>query len=154
MHQRIYNEFEKIAEDEIDISDKLRNRGVTVTNPFVPYVSDNNLTPNSLAVSGGQILPMQNITKTDYSTGEIISYNEEISINIKARYDLNDSSEKRWNIDVYVHINNPNMKLKEKRLIKHHSDKLHHLPDCKQLKILSWIDGIEQPPIIAKRPQT
>ncbi len=94
------------------------------------------------AASGGQLLPIQNITMRNQST-----ITAPISINIRVRYDAN-GLPPGWDVDIYADIHPGNS------IITHHLQNLHHCPDSDYIKVEATINGQVQPPIESYKPKS
>jgi len=146
---KVFNEKGFVKEDKIDLSEKLKERGISNTTPQKLYLADN--INHFGAISGGQISPPQNVNKVDKTTGSIEIFNKPISVNIKIRYDRDEPPETRWNINVYVDIDDPSFSWQQKRLITKHPKRVHKIADSNYIRVEYWINGIEQTPIESLR---
>jgi hypothetical protein len=158
----IYNESGFVRKEEIDLTNKFQDRGIQLTFPIRSYSATD---PNDWiidpqqgennqfnAVSGGQILPMQSVNRINKGTDVRQMFSCEPTVNVKIRYDASEPKESRWNIDIYVDIDDPNLSWDERRLITKHPKHVHKVSDCKQIEVKSWIDGVAQEAIKSQRP--
>jgi len=158
----IFNEHGKIKEDCIDLKTKLLQRGITQVSPRIGYKADNidncsndpqqGINNQFNAVSGGQLLPPQQINRIDNDSNEIQYLNRPISVNVEIRYDKNEPLTSRWNIDLYVDIDDNKLNWHNKRLITKRPKKAHHVGDSQWIRVDYWIDGVKQNSIQSNRP--
>ena len=129
-----------VKSESIDLGKKFQERNINNTTVKSTYSS----IPVTQAGSIGVILPVQQINKTDYLSQQILSYTSEVSVNIRIRYDKNDSIYERWNIDVYVDLHGLDLSWSERQLIKKCPQSVHKFPDSEWIQVEWGIDGVKQ----------
>lgn len=134
-----------IKEEEIDLTDKIRKR-ILDTSSSQPYTSNEpeQLNTGNLAISGGQLFPVQSVEKHGNT------HEAQVSLNLQIRYDQNDPTQKRWNIDVYCDVHQEGVD--NKRILTHRPQDVHKIPDSESIEIEWSINDIKQPKIKMFRP--
>ena len=135
----------KSPKKSIDLSTKFQEIGIdpsqlqeTYTASYIPNTTNDpkdGINQQYSWASGGQIFGSQPIV---HNTQIKV---KKTSFNIILRFD---DKEKMWNIDLVVHIDNPNADISEKRLIKKHINGIHKIPDSKNIKVNWWLNGVQQ----------
>ena len=158
----VHNENGKVEDDCVDLTNKFLDRGISQTSHPINYTADDKtnfsndpqqgINNQFNAVSGGQILPLQSVNKIDKISGEVQQFNKPISVNIKIRYDANEPLNSRWNIDLYVDLDDNRLNWNEKRLITRRPQRAHKAPDSDWIRVDYWIDCVKQHSIKNNRP--
>ncbi len=158
----VFNENGIVKKELIDLTNKFLERDITQKSPSVNYTADENsncltdpLQGNNNqfnAVSGGQILPVQTINKVDKTTRSTQQFNKPISVNIKIRYDANENRNNRWNINVFVDMDDNKLNWQDKRLINKTPQKVHKAPHSNWIRVDYWIDGVKKKSIKSNCP--
>ena len=146
---RVSSENGLVKEETINLAGKLQQRGINNQSIQSTYVSN----PVIEAGSVGIILPLQEVNRTNYTLYKDVPYNSEVSVNIRVRYDQNDSVEERWNVDVYVDLHGLGLNRQDRLLVKKSPQKVHKFPDSEIIKVEWWVNGIEKEPYELKRSE-
>ena len=134
----------KSPKKSIDLSTKLQEIGIdpsqleeTYTASYTSNTKDpkDGINQQHSWASGGQIFGSQPIF---HNTQVKV---KKTSFNIILRFD---DKEKMWNIDLVVHIDEPNVNINDKRLAKRHINGIHKIPDSKNIKVNWWLNGAQQ----------
>ncbi len=135
----------KSPRKSIDLSAKFQEIGIdpsqleeTYTASYIPNSTNDpkdGINQQYSWASGGQIFnPQPIVHNTQIKT-------KKTSFNIITRFD---DKEKMWNIDLVVHIDDPNADISKKRLAKKHINGIHKIPDSKTIKVNWWLNGVQQ----------
>lgn len=137
---RVSNENGLVKEEVINLADKLQRRGINNHSIQSTYVSK----PIVEAGSVGVILPQQPVNRVNYPQQENVTYNSEVSVNIRIRYDKHDPETQRWNVDVYADLHGLSLEWNDRLLVKNCPQQVHKFPDSEILKVEWWVDNVEK----------
>ncbi|GEM_PF-4296704 len=146
---RVSNENGLVKEEIINLADKLQRRGINDQSIQSIYISN----PVIGAGSVGVILSEQTVNRIQYPEQENITYNSEVSVNIRIRYDQKDPEPQRWNIDVYADLHGLGLDWNNRLLVKNCPQRVHKFPDSEIIKVEWWVNGIQKQTYTLKRSE-